>query len=688
MALYYFGNHPHAKGKDGQKINTRAHYDYICRQGSYANMKGKKEDLVFACSGNMPAWSKDAGDFWSTAEEHRQSNGRAYREIRMGLQEELSLDDNIALVEEFLKESGIGKNHAFSYAVHDKVAAFDSDHHNIHCHLMFCEKSIEKDRPLDRNMYFKHYYLNRAGEPCAGYKVDSYYQKRQCTIEMRKMWADIVNRKFRELGIDKEVSEKSLAAQRQDLLAQGRVEEAEKLDRIPAPHLGEAYKNPKTLEKIRERIEEIDRQTQFPGCSQDEADATDDQDSIMEQKIVCFATDKLLRRIMKEIEQEERRIRKEEILEMEAKLAAEEDDDEAEELASEPIVVTAGDVCDSLKSKAKEEAKKQAEKLALYRETKKQIVPERLFRNIAIEKIIGSDYHNLKKRYQRVLDELKPMRQKYIELANVPYEQKMEFDHAYSEKLRQEQAMRKQLNEYNDELSHRKDDIQAITKELAAENENIQKKAKRIYVDVIKAKKMEALYLKKADELKENVPDADTVLYSRQLPKMVMRHCQLNGTTPLKQLELVAHNERAYVILNDMPAAKNEPKKKTALLLGDTVKKGKADVYLLTMDDKGKEVAAVAPTNEQVCLYGSAGKTMNRQNGQMRRGPGNHYQPKTQAAQQQRNAEITGKISQFMEKAVEDTHGRYRAWWDDEDHSKKKDELERVEEEMYRGWSM
>jgi hypothetical protein len=41
-----------------------------------------------------------------------------------------------------------------------------------------------------------------------------------------------------------------------------------------------------------------------------------------------------------------------------------------------------------------------------------------------------------------------------------------------------------------------------------------------------------------------------------------------------------------------------------------------------------------------------------------------------------------------MEKAVEDTHGRYQAWWDDEDHHKKKDELERVEEEMYRGWSL
>lgn len=40
---------------------------------------------------------------------------------------------------------------------------------------------------------------------------------------MRKMWADIVNRKFKELGLNQEISEKSLAAQRQDLLAQGRL---------------------------------------------------------------------------------------------------------------------------------------------------------------------------------------------------------------------------------------------------------------------------------------------------------------------------------------------------------------------------------------------------------------------------------------------------------------------------------
>ena len=190
---------------------------------------------------------------------------------------------------------------------------------------------------------------------------------------MRKMWADIVNRKFKELGLNQEISEKSLAAQRQDMLDQGRFEEAEKLDRIPAPHLGEAYKNPKVMERIQERVREIDEQTD--SVDSDEAgttatDTTDTEDSVMEQKITCFAIDKVLRRVIKEIEQEEQRIRHEEIMEMEAKLAAEADDEQAEELANEPIVVTANDVYAGLKARAKEQAKKQAEQLAEYKEIK------------------------------------------------------------------------------------------------------------------------------------------------------------------------------------------------------------------------------------------------------------------------------------------------------------------------------
>lgn len=685
MALYYFGNHPHATRADGTKINTRAHYDYICREGIYANMKGKKEDLVFTCSGNLPEWAQDAGKFWDAAEANRRVKGRAYREIRMGLQEELSLDDNIALVEEFLKESRIGKNHAFTYAIHDKEAAYDPDHRNIHCHLMFCEKSIEKDRPLGPDMYFKQYAVNQYGEPCSGYRADRFYHDRHGNITMRKMWADIVNRKFKELGLNQEISEKSLAAQRQDMLDQGRFEEAEKLDRIPAPHLGEAYKNPKVMERIQERVREIDEQTD--SVDSDEAgttatDTTDTEDSVMEQKITCFAIDKVLRRVIKEIEQEEQRIRHEEIMEMEAKLAAEADDEQAEELANEPIVVTANDVYAGLKARAKEQAKKQVEQLAEYKEIKARVIPESLFRHIAIERVVGRDYYNLKKRHQRIQEELKPMEKKYIELKDVRYEQKKEFYLAYSDKLRQKQTMEKQLKAYDEELRNRESDIQHIADELSQQNKTIQEEAKKIYCEVVKAKNQEKMYLAKAAELKENVPDSDTILYSRQLPKLVMRHSKLEGCKPLKDFQILSRNGRAYVVLSDIQAEKLEPKKKTALLLGDTVEKGRASVYMLTMGTDGKEILDVSRTKESVCLYGDAKKTI------LKRGTENHYLPHAEAVNQQHQTEVLGKINQFLEKAVEDTRSRYQAWWNDEDHSQKKDELKRVEEEMYRGWSM
>lgn len=190
------------------------------------------------------------------------------------------------------------------------------------------------------------------------------------------------------------------------------------------------------------------------------------------------------------------------------------------------------------------------------------------------------------------------------------------------------------------------------------------------------------MYLAKAAELKENVPDSNRILYSRQLPRLVMRHSKLEGGKPLKDFQILSHNGRAYVVLSDIPTGKLEPQKKTALLLGDTVEKGQASVYTLTMGPDGKEILDVSRTKDTVRLYGSAKKTI------LKRGEGNHYPPHTEAVHQQRQTEVLGKINHFLEKAIEDTHGRYQAWWDDEDHHKKKDELERVEEEMYRGWSL
>lgn len=76
------------------------------------------------------------------------------------------------------------------------------------------------------------------------------------------------------------------------------------------------------------------------------------------------------------------------------------------------------------------------------------------------------------------------------------------------------------------------------------------------------------MYLAKAAELKENVPDSDTILYSRQLPKLVMRHSKLEGCKPLKDFQILSRNGRAYVVLSDIQAEKLEPKKKDGTPFG------------------------------------------------------------------------------------------------------------------------
>ena len=299
MSIYHFSNTPHGTMKTGEKINTLTHYNYICRAGRYNHMKDHREDLAYTANGNIP--NDNPKKFWKTAEKYRRKNGRAYREIRLGLQEELSLEDNIEIVEEFLAKSGIKDKHAYSYAIHDKQAAFDKGHRNIHVHIMFNEREIEHDRPLGLDEYFKRYSVNKNKEPIGGYKMSKYFKSKVSTIEMRQLWEDIVNQKFKERNIPIQVSAKRLVKQREILLKEGKYEEAELLNRIPAPHLGERFKNPTIMKYIWQRIESIETQHKYPNAIQSEV-FTDNMDK-KEQAIELFAYDYVLRKAAREIQQ-------------------------------------------------------------------------------------------------------------------------------------------------------------------------------------------------------------------------------------------------------------------------------------------------------------------------------------------------------------------------------------------------
>lgn len=680
MALYYFSNTPHATRADGTKVNTVAHYEYICREGSYAKMKGREEDLVFSRSGNMPDWAAHAGQFWQTAEEKRQANGRAYREIRLALQEELSLADNISLVEEFLDKTGIGKRHAFSYAVHDKTAAFDKDHRNIHVHIMFCEKTIEKDRLLGPDMYFKHYYLDQQGNPCAGYRADRYYQSVQGTRAMRKLWADMVNARFKAAGMEISVSEKSLQAQCNDLIEQGRHDEAALLDRIPAPHLGDAYRNPKTIEKIREREREIEAQCDDPACTADEMDETDQQESVAEQKIVMFATDAVLRKVIAEIRREQERIRRDEIREREALIAEALDEQAAEELEAQLVTVTAADVYDALLEKKEVFAQKEARYLAEYKQLQKQMVAKDNMWSMAIEKVIGKGYWNVVKQHKRLEEQIKPVADEYYKLARARQETEA-LRTQYAQLIRRKQAAEADIQRYKGEIEANREAIEEVVVAYKRNNEQVMAQGKKLYRQVMIARKQKKLFAGKAEELKTNVP-MDHLYYCDSLHNVVLRSSQIEGRKAVKDFPIRAHEGRAYAVIDDLKSEPGKAAQAGAVMLGDTMKKGQARLYMVTVQPsehpQGFNITGVDKTGGKVRMYRI------RQN-EMTMEPGGKA---ARNVQRKRQAEFTDKLNHMLQKAVDDTKARYHAWWDDSDPYQKKNEAERVEKEMYTGWSL
>lgn len=687
MALYYFSNTPHATRSDGTKVDTKAHYNYICRKEQYASRERGGEELVYSRSGNMPDWAKTPGEFWQEAEAHRQKGGRAYREIRLGLQEELSLEDNIALVEEFLEESGIGKDHAYTYAIHDKVAAFDEDHRNIHVHIMFNEKIQEPERPLDRETFFKHYYENKEGEPCAGYKASRKYQSKGGTKDMRVLWADLVNQKFKDRGIDKKVSEKSLSDQADELRAEGKLEEARLLDRLPSPHLGNRFKTPEMLQKIGDRVREIYHQLEHPEETKEEAAQTDFQETLDEQLITLFAADKLLRQLERDIRRERQTLRREEVQAEEARRLADADDRAAEELAARPIVITVDDVVAALVQKTEtaqaEAACAKEESAALYG---RLIPPERVYTE-AVRQVLGPEYYNAKKRYDRAAKKLKPLEEEYRKRLDEPYEAKKEFLAVYLKARDEEAAARKEWKRL--EARRKGPDKEAIQEAMAAIKETGARdaaQAKQKYGQYQKLKRNADWLAQKVQDVQQKAPSGDTILYEKGLPNLVFRSARLEGKTPLEELPLTAVDGKAYVLLpgQDNPDTLNG---KTALLLGDAVYHGKARVYRFeeTKNAEGEVTYQAVLTQDKVPLYTGA-------QGERTRPERLPQGTKTWDAFTARRTAVdkaVDSVTRHVMDALANDRGRYNASWEDSDKQyETQDEVQRLDADIHRGMGM
>lgn len=163
----------------GEKGKGLPHFLYITGQGKY---KEKDTEIIFVRSENMPSWAQDAGEFWSAGDEFERKNGSVYREHLLSLPRELTHQQNIKLIDEWIEKHL--KHHSYTYAYHETVAR--DGRIQPHCHLMFSER-VDDGIERTKEQYFKRY--NSKNPSAGGVKKQntgkSHAERKQELLDLR-----------------------------------------------------------------------------------------------------------------------------------------------------------------------------------------------------------------------------------------------------------------------------------------------------------------------------------------------------------------------------------------------------------------------------------------------------------------------------------------------------------------------
>ena len=638
-STYHFSSQPVPTGK-----TATAHFDYINREGKYDPQKFGEDDIRAIGEGNTPEWAKTPKEFWEASDRFGRANGRSYREINIALQNELSMEDNIGLVKDFIKESGIGSEHFYVYAIHSRES-IDGKQENIHAHIMFNEKVIEPDRPLDRYDYFRSYAVNREGQPTSGYRTSTKHSSKQGILADRYLWECIVNRKFRERNMDERVSAKSLKAQRADLLEQGRFEEASLLDRTPAPHVGSLLKHKGNAEKVREYVRQFlqeaeAKESEDKAMDVAEAAKEEQQPEAVDVAIYNYEEEKRekkrrakLKTTRDELEKIEntnekllaiyahdyvvrqlaRKIQKERLDTVEKAV-----EKEADKLAKADLNVTVGDISNALEKRRSELGPMVVDLRNKYTEIKKHRIPEEHVHSVALNRLTNGEYDRLRKHVPTLEKKLDAVHDEAKKLFPEYYSHGTKY---YIEHPEERKRLWPPVNDWlqvneppvlraQDKVQWRLEDINNMTKTnktayddavaaVRADNEKLNTEIKKLSVEYGKIKNQE----KRINQLQSELSrlDRDMVLFAGKVGRILAKNDKVNGTTPIRTMERYVHDGNEYYITGEYNGGK-QGGYETAVRLHDDVTAGSVPTYMIDYWYDGS-VANIAPMEERTRLY-------------------------------------------------------------------------------------
>ena len=258
MATFYYEM---AIGNAGHSL---AKFEYITRTGKYQySASGEiKEDLIYKESSNMPSWASGKTDggydmksatFWNEADLSKEKV--PFKQITMALPNELSYEENIAIMQQYMKTHFEG--YPYTMAIHDKEATLTDGERNIHAHIMFSERKIDLTREEpDRISYFKRSSVKKDGTKTGGYLKSREFKPKEKLIELRKNWESIINEEYHKRGMTERVSCEKLEVQRAEALANKDFLRAAELDRPAQKKMNPStvYKNAQTIKSFKQYL--------------------------------------------------------------------------------------------------------------------------------------------------------------------------------------------------------------------------------------------------------------------------------------------------------------------------------------------------------------------------------------------------------------------------------------------------
>ena len=238
----------------GAKVSAKRHADYILREdgkshADYINREGaqgEKIDCVFKSS-QLPKWAKGSPQkFFSAATRYESKGNRRYKEIELSLPNELTLEQNLEIVDKFIADHL--SSHYYAYAIHEKAGELSGERHP-HIHIMFSERLIDDVEKISERPAYK--YFRRAARPLKGERVASFERRREhgapkapkwhdkkYLCEMRADFARIQNEVLAKNGFSIRVDHRSLKAQQREAAERGNDFLAKVYKRMPESYVG------------------------------------------------------------------------------------------------------------------------------------------------------------------------------------------------------------------------------------------------------------------------------------------------------------------------------------------------------------------------------------------------------------------------------------------------------------------